>query len=55
MKETPWASIPKMAARPDEALELPAAVAIEPEMPDEPAREIEAGPKPEFLKRVRLR
>ena len=38
-----------------QALELPAAVAIEPEMPDEPAREVEAGPKPELLKRVYLR
>ena len=50
-----WAPTPKTAARPDEALELPAAVAIEPEMPDEPAREVEAGPKPELLKRVYLR
>ena len=40
---------------PDEALELPAAVAIEPELPDEPATDVEAGPKPELLKRVYLR
>ena len=51
----PLTPTPKTAARPDEALELPAAVAIEPEMPDEPAREVEAGSKPEVLKRVYLR
>ena len=55
VKGTPWAPTPKTAARPDEALELPAAVAIEPEMPDEPAREVEAGPRPELPKRVYLR
>ena len=54
-KGTPWAPQPKKAARPDEALELPAAVAIEPELPDEPATDVEAGPKPELLKRVYLR
>ena len=55
VKGTPWAPQPKKAARPDEALELPAAVAIEPELPDEPATDVEAGPKPELLKRVYLR
>ena len=55
VKGTPWAPSPKKAARPDEALELPAAVAIEPEVPDEPATDVEAGPKPELLKRVYLR
>ena len=52
VKGTPWAPTPKTAARPDEALELPAAVAIEHEMPDEPAGEVEAGPKPEIGPRV---
>ncbi|CAE7686814.1 GIP, partial [Symbiodinium sp. CCMP2456] len=55
VKGTPWAPSPKKAARPHEALELPAAVAIEPEMPDEVATDVEAGPKPELLKRVYLR
>ena len=55
VKGTPWAPVPGRAARPEEAQELPEAVTVEPELPDEPAKEAVPAERSEAPRRVYLR
>lgn len=52
---TPWVPIPWRAARPEEAMELPESVEVEPELPEEPASEAVAADKKESIRRVYVR